>query len=84
VSSKDTAALSRAIRYAASQAGVGADASVGMVAFSYAAGTALLAAMAEDSRHNVRFVYAVGAYFSLEMVMTYLTTGHYRQNAGSP
>ena len=84
VSSKDAAALSRAIRYAASHTGVGADASVGMVAFSYAAGPALLAAMAEETRHNVRFVYAVGPYFSLEMVVTYLTTGHYRQNADSP
>ena len=84
VSSQDAAALSRAVRYVALRAGVGNDASVGMMAFSYAAGPALLAAMAEESWETVRFVYAVGPYFSIETAVTYLTTGHFRRNADSP
>jgi acetyl esterase/lipase len=84
VSSKDAEALARAARYVALRAGVGKDASVGMMAFSYAAGPALLAAMAEETRETVRFVYAVGPYFSIETAVTYLTTGHFRRNANSP
>ena len=84
VSSKDTAVLSRAVRYIASRAGVGREASVGMIAFSYAAGPALLAAMAEETRQSIRFVYAVGPYFSIETVVTFLTTGHFRRDADSP
>jgi len=80
VSSQDAAALARAVRYVALRAGVGTQASVGMIAISYAAGPALLAAMAEEARHNVGFVYAVGSYFSIETAVTYLTTGHFRQN----
>jgi hypothetical protein len=84
VSSADAVALARAVRYIASRAGVGRKASVGMIAFSYAAGPAFLAAMAEDTRQSIRFVYAVGSYFSIETVVTYLTTGHFRRNADSP
>ena len=84
VSSKDAAALARAVRYVASRTGVGKDASVGMVAFSYAAGPALLAAMAKEARQSIRFVYAVGPYFSIETVVTFLTTGHFHQDAASP
>jgi len=81
VSSTDAAALALAVRYVALRTGVGKEASVGMMAFSYAAGPALLAAMAEETRETVRFVYAVGPYFNIETVVTYLTTGHFRQDA---
>ena len=84
VSSQDAAALARAVRYVASRTGVGTEASVGMIAFSYAAGPALLAAMAEETRETVRFVYAVGPYFNIETVVTFLTTGHFRQSPNSP
>lgn len=84
VGSEDAVTLARAIRYAAGRGGIGKRASVGVVAFSYAAGPALLAALSEEVRHHVRFVYAVGGYYSLDMVVTYLTTGHHRQDAIHP
>ncbi len=84
VNSQDAAALVRAVHYVASRTGVGRQASVGMIAISYAAGPALLAAMADEARQSVRFVYAVGPYFSIETAVTYLTTGHFRRDAGSP
>jgi len=84
VSSQDAEDLSRAVRYVAARANVGTDASVGLIAISYAAGPALLSAIAEQSRDHVRFVYVVGAYFSMEMAITYLTTGHFRRDANSP
>jgi dienelactone hydrolase len=51
---------------------------IGIAGFSYAAGPVLLAALQSDIRDRVRFVLAVGGYYSLENVVTYLTTGYYR------
>jgi dienelactone hydrolase len=51
---------------------------IGIAGFSYGAGPVLLAALLPDIRDRVRFVLAVGGYYSMENVVTYLTTGHYR------
>ena len=51
---------------------------IGIAGFSYGAGPVLLAALQPDIREQVRFVLAVGGYYSLENVVTYLTTGYYR------
>lgn len=53
---------------------------IGIAGFSYGAGPVLLAALQPDIRDRVRFVLAVGGYYSMENVVTYLTTGHYRVN----
>ena len=52
----------------------------GMAAFSYAAGPVLLASLEEAIRQQVQFVFAVGAYYDLPQVLTFCTTGYYRQN----
>jgi pimeloyl-ACP methyl ester carboxylesterase len=49
----------------------------GMVAFSYAAGPALIAALRESIRNRVRFIFAVGGYYDLEQTLTFFTTGYY-------
>lgn len=54
---------------------------VGIAGFSYAAGPALLAALEPEIREQVNFVLTVGGYYSVERVVTYLTTGYY-QGAG--
>lgn len=51
----------------------------GIAAFSYAAGPAVLAAMQSELRDEVDFVLAVGGYFDLPAIVTYLTTGHVRE-----
>ena len=51
---------------------------IGIAGFSYGAGPVLLAALQPDIRDQVHFVLAVGGYYSLENVVTYLTTGYYR------
>jgi acetyl esterase/lipase len=58
---------------------------IGIAGFSYGAGPVLLAALQPDIRDRVRFVLAVGGYYSLENVVTYITTGYYRtdQTAGN-
>jgi len=50
---------------------------IGIAGFSYGAGPVLLAALQPDIRERVHFVLAVGGYYSLENVVTYLTTGYY-------
>jgi len=54
------------------------DGRAGLVAFSYAAGPALLAALEEPIRERVRFILAVGGYHDLRRVLKFLTTGFYR------
>jgi hypothetical protein len=49
----------------------------GLVAFSYAVGPAVLAALEKSVRDRVRFIFAVGGYHDLYRVLTYLTTGYF-------
>ncbi len=49
---------------------------IGIAGFSYGSGPVLLAALQPDIRDRVHFVLAVGGYYSLENVVTYLTTGY--------
>lgn len=50
---------------------------IDIAGFSYGAGPVLLAALRSDIRDRVHFVLAVGGYYSLENVVTYLTTGYF-------
>ena len=50
---------------------------IGIAGFSYGAGPVLLAALQPDIRDRVHFLLAVGGYYSLENVVTYLTTGYF-------
>ena len=54
----------------------------GIAGFSYGAGPVLLAALQPDIRDRVRFILAVGGYYSLENVVSYLTTGYVRVAVG--
>lgn len=47
----------------------------GIVAFSYAVGPTILAALRPELRRQVRFILAVGGYYDLPRVLTYATTG---------
>lgn len=61
-----------------------ADTRVGLVAISYAAGPAVMAALRADTRDRVRFVLAIGGYFDVEETVTFFTTGYYRDSPTSP
>ncbi|HXV21740.1 MAG TPA: hypothetical protein VD811_12210 [Desulfuromonadales bacterium] len=52
----------------------------GMVAFSYAAGPAILAALEPEIRERTGFILAVGGYHDLVQVLTFFTTGWFRQD----
>ena len=51
----------------------------GMFAFSYSVGPALLAALQDDIRDQVRFVVGVGGYYDLPRAMRFFTTGWFEQ-----
>lgn len=51
----------------------------GIGAFSYACGPAVLAALDPRIRDQVDLVLAVGGYYDLEAVLTFMTTGYFRE-----
>ncbi len=84
VSPHDADSIARAIEQLASCFPPAEEPAVGLVAISYAAGPALLAALRPDTGDLVRFVVAIGGYYDLEAVVTYFTTGYYRAGPGEP
>jgi pimeloyl-ACP methyl ester carboxylesterase len=58
--------------------------SVGVVAISYAAGPAFLAALAPANRDLVGYLTAIGGYYDVEAVLTFFTTGYYREGPEAP
>jgi len=55
----------------------------GIAGFSYGAGPVLLAALESDIRKRVRFIMTLGGYHDLTSIVTYFTTGFYREAPGS-
>lgn len=77
VSSADIEAVAGAYDFFASRKEL-APLNVGICAFSYAAGPAVLAAMGPQIRDRVDFIVSVGGYYDLENVLSFFTTGWYR------
>ena len=84
VSRADAGNIADAVQYLARRGGTGEDPSVGLVAISYAVGPALLAALEENTGRRVRFVLAIGGYYDIEAVVTFFTTGYFREQADGP
>jgi len=79
VEPEDAVAIADAVRHLAGT--IGDDGAVGIVAISYAAGPAILAALDPAAGPKVRFVVAIGGYYDIEAVVTFFTTGFYRDRA---
>lgn len=82
----DIVAIADAVRHLAGRGELGPAARprLGLVAFSYAAGPALLAALEPDVGSSLRFVLLVGGYHSVEALATFVTTGHFRAEPRGP
>ena len=52
----------------------------GIGAFSFAVGPAVLAALEQDIRDRVRFVFGVGAYHDLRHAIRFFTTGYFEED----
>jgi pimeloyl-ACP methyl ester carboxylesterase len=57
---------------------------VGIAAVSYAVGPAMLAALSPDLAPRIAVVAAIGGYYDTESVVTFFTTGYFREDADAP
>lgn len=62
----------------------GAPSPVGLAAVSYAVGPALIGALEADAARHVGFLVAIGGYYDMTAVVTYLTTDRFRETPGDP
>ena len=82
LSPEDARPVAATIRYLAGCFGPSQEPSIGVAAISYAAGPALLAALEPSTRDFVGFVFLIGGYYDVEAVLTFFTTGYFRQDPG--
>jgi pimeloyl-ACP methyl ester carboxylesterase len=78
ISASDSRVIADAVRHLAAAGGFEDKRSIGLFAFSYAAGPTLIASLEPDTRYLLHFIYVVGPYYNVESVITYFTTGHFR------
>ena len=71
-------AVADAFSYLASRPALVPQGRAGIAGFSYGAGPVLLAALNPEIRHKVRFIVTMGGYYDLRSLITYFTTGYYR------
>lgn len=84
VRASDSRDIADAVAYLASLDGAAPHGRVGIAAISYAVGPAILAALEPDVRDRVRFVVGIGGYHDIAAVVTFFTTGRYRERPGRP
>jgi len=77
----DAREIADAFAYLSSRPELAPAGRAGLFAFSYSVGPALLAALDEDIREQVRFVVGLGGYHDLTRAMRFFTTGWY-EHAG--
>jgi hypothetical protein len=70
-----------AVSYLSRRAGGG---EVGLIAISYAAGPAVLAARRPALRTRLGLILLVGPYYDMQAALTYVTTGAYRSGPDAP
>lgn len=75
--------LADAFQYLAGREDLSHGGRVGFAAFSYAVGPAVLAALEDDTRKQVRFVLGVGGYHDLRVAILFFTTGYFEED-GKP
>ena len=81
VTAADSAVFADALRYLLEQNG---ERGVSIAAVSYAAGPALIAAFEPDLAGRVDAAVVIGGYYDTRSVVTFFTTGYYRDTPGTP
>lgn len=77
VGPSDIRAVADAFRFLAASEELPAGAGIGIAAFSYAVGPAVLAALEDDIREQVQFIFAIGGYYDMSKSIRFITTGYY-------
>ena len=79
---QDAQEVADAFRYLISQERLAPGGRAGMAAVSYAVGPAILAALQPDLRDRVKAILAIGGYYDIVNVLTFVTTGQYQAPGG--
>ncbi len=79
---EDAEEIADAVAYLSRRLGNGGRARIGIAAISYATGPAVLAALDPRVRRDVGVIVAVGGYYDIDAVVTYFTTGNFRDGPG--
>lgn len=79
IQSDDVQRIVGAFPHLVSRSELPAGSRIGIGAFSYAAGPAILAALDPAIRERVDFILGVGGYYNLRQVITFFTTGYFRE-----
>jgi alpha-beta hydrolase superfamily lysophospholipase len=80
VSSEDIVDVADAFAWLAARPDLAPEGRAGMVSFSYASGPAILAALQPQNAGKASFMMTVGGYCNLRDVLTFFTTGWYRDS----
>ncbi len=78
VSAADARIFGDGARYLASRPDLAPDGRIGLGAFSYSVGPAVLAALEPGGAQHIRFILGVGGYHDIRAELIYATTGWYR------
>ncbi len=78
----DAREIADAVAYLAVARGPENQGPIGIAAISYAVGPALIAALEPDLRERLDFFVGIGGYHDIEAVVTFFTTGYYRDAPG--
>lgn len=76
----DVRVMADGFRYLISQPALSPEGRAGFAGFSYGVGVILLAALEPDIREQVRFLLGFGGYYDIANIITFFTTGYYRDN----
>ncbi|HEX2115038.1 MAG TPA: hypothetical protein VHM01_11590 [Alphaproteobacteria bacterium] len=82
VAASDSEILSDALRYLLAQQKD--ERAVGIAAVSYAVGPAIIAALEPDIASQIDVVAAIGGYYDTSAVVTFFTTGYFREATDAP
>ena len=75
----DARGIADAAIHLATMEATGGQEGVGILAISYAVGLAVLASLQPDAQDKVRFLVSLGGYYDARDVVTFITTGVYRE-----
>ena len=75
----DAVEIADAMRWLGARADLAPDGRLGAVAISYAVGPTLLAALDPAVGDSLRFLVALGGYYDMTALVTFFTTGYFRE-----
>lgn len=82
IRAEDSRTIIDAFTYLISRPEFPAQGQAGIGAFSYAVGPAILAALDPEIREKIDFILSVGGYYDIEKVITFFTTGYFKNDNG--